>query len=86
MIEQHMRVTVNAGERKRTGDELADAYTATLDPDFNRRYQSLKPVYSRLSEAIHTAIDDKPVIFDQERAKILSHFEARESFYRLSVR
>jgi len=86
MIEQHMRSAVNAGQQKMTGDELADAYAATLHPDFNRIYQSLKPIYSTLSEAIHAAIDDKPELFDQERAKILSHFEAKESFNRLSLR
>jgi hypothetical protein len=85
MIEQHMRGAVNAGERKMTGDELADAYAATLDSDFNRRCQSLKPVYVALSEAIHAAIDDKPEIFDIERTKILSHFEAKEVFKRLAV-
>jgi hypothetical protein len=85
MIEQHMRGAVNAGERKMTGDELADAYAATLDSDFNRRCQSLKPVYVALSEAIHAAIDDKPEIFDIERTKILSHFEAKEVFERLAV-
>jgi hypothetical protein len=61
-------------------------YASSLDPDFNRRCQSLKPVYTTLSEAIHAAIDDKPDIFEQERAKILSHFEAKEVFERLAVR
>lgn len=86
MIEQYMRSTVNAGEKKITGDELTDAYASSLDPDFNRRYQSLKPVYVTLSEAIHAAIDDKPDVFEQERAKILSHFEAKEIFERLTVK
>lgn len=85
MIEQHIRGVANAGERKMTGDELFDAYAATLDSDFNRRYQSLKPVYVALSEAIHAAIDDKPEIFDLGRTKILSHFEAKEIFERLVV-
>lgn len=86
MIEQYMRATVNAGKKKKTGDELTDAYASSLDPDFNRRCQSLKPVYTTLSEAIHAAIDDKPDVFEQERAKILSHFEAKEVFERLAVK
>ena len=85
MIEQHMREKIKAGGKKMTGEEIADAYAATLDPDFSRRCQSLKPVYVTLSEAIHGAIDDKPEIFDREFAKILSHFEAKEIFERLAV-
>lgn len=85
MIEQHIRGVVNAGERKMTGDELTDAYAALLNSDFHSRYQSLKPVYVALSEAIHAAIDDKPEIFEVERTKILAHFEAKETFERLAV-
>lgn len=85
MIEQHMRVTVNAGENKMTGDELTEAYAETIHPDFVRRFQSLKPVYSSLSETIHAAVDDNPELFDCERLKILAHFEAKEAFERLSI-
>lgn len=84
-IEQHMRRAVKAGDKKMNGDELADAYARTLHSDFTARYQSLKPVYSALSEAIHSAKDDDPELFKTQRGKVFAHFEAKEVFARLSA-
>jgi len=85
MIEQHMRSTVKAGSQRMTGEELAAAYSDTLGAIFNSQFQSLRPVYLALSEAIHAALDDKPEIFEAEHANILRHFEAKEAVERLSV-
>ena len=84
-IEQHMRHAIGAGDTRLSGDELADAYAHTLDGDF-RWSQSLKPVYSALSEAIHAARDNDAQLFETERQKVLAHFEAKEVFERLAAR
>jgi len=83
-IEQHMRHAINAGDKRMTGDELADAYAETLHADFNTRYQSLRPIYLALSDAIHAARDDDAQLFETERKRVLAHFEAKEVFERLS--
>lgn len=85
MVEQHMRSAVKAGAQRMTGEELAAAYSESLGQMFNSQFQSLRPVYAALSEAIHAAVDDKPEIFEAEHAKTLKHFEAKDAIERLSV-
>ena len=84
-IEQYMRHATNAGQTRISGDALADAYAQTLHSDFNSRYQSLKPVYLALSDAIHSARDHDQLLFQSEQEKVLKHFEAKEMFERLSA-
>ncbi|MEI8139035.1 MAG: hypothetical protein WCI03_04120 [bacterium] len=84
-IEQQMRSAVDARDKKMTGDELTDAYAKTIHADFNARYQSLKPVYCALSDAIHSAKDDDPELFKTQLKKVLAHFEAKEVFARLAA-
>jgi hypothetical protein len=86
MVEQHMRQATKSGNQRMTADQLVEAYATTLNEGFNSQFQSLKPVYSNLSEAIHAAQDDAPQLFETERTNVLSHFEAKEAVERLSVR
>jgi len=85
-IEQHMRLAAKVTDKRLTGDELTNIYSASLHVDFNRQYQSLKPIYEVLSDAIHGVKDDNPTLFEDERTKVLAHFEAKEMFERLVVR
>lgn len=62
-----------------TGDELGDAYNATLPDDFKKRFPSLKDIYAKLSEAIHEA-DGKDELFQSSLAEIERHFEARRLY------
>lgn len=82
-IEQYMRSLVKI-EGKISGEDLADKYAETLPEDFRKRFQSLKPIYVALSEAIHSAKADE-VLFQRERANILRHLEAKDAFDRLSA-
>ena len=64
---------------KPTGDELADAYKATLPVDFKARFPSLSEVYASLSAAMHAASEDA-ALFEESAAKVIEHFEARRLF------
>lgn len=83
MIEQHMRQTIGAEDKRMSGDELTAAYAKKLNPDFMRQHQSLKPVYDALSNAIHLAKDDDPEIFIMGLKQALTHLEAKKDFERL---
>jgi len=67
-----------------TGDELGNAYQATLKPAFRDSFPSLSDVYGRLSAAMHEANAD-PALFEDCRDKILHHFDGRKAF-RIDVR
>lgn len=84
-IEQYMRHTIDAGNDRLTGEDLADEYSKSLNSDFNRIYQSLKPVYEILSIAVHAANDQEPEIFEEELQKVHNHFEAKEMFERMKI-
>jgi hypothetical protein len=62
-----------------TGEKQGDAYQSTLPADFKSRFPSLKDVYGKLSEAMHSANGDA-AIFDSANEAILKHFEARKLF------
>jgi hypothetical protein len=65
------------GKRGRiAGDELMEAYTATL-PVAHRDYMpSFREWYDKLSDAIHAAREDD-ALFEEARAEILRHFDIR---------
>lgn len=82
-IEQFMRSVVDV-EGKMSGEDLADKYAETLPDDFKQRYPSLKPIYEKLSDAIHKAKDDAE-LFESEEEKVMAHFDAKETMERLSL-
>jgi hypothetical protein len=68
-----------ARHKKATGDEQGDAYQTTLSQDFKSHFPSLKDVYGKLSESIHTA-DANATLFEDSCAKIEEHFDARRLY------
>lgn len=68
-----------AENSRATGDEQGKAYQATLPPALNSEFPSLKDVYGKLSEAIHSASADAS-LFDGSCAQIEEHFDARRLF------
>ena len=60
-------------------DEAIDKYSSTLPSDFMARFPSLGDIYSTLSEDIHKATGS-PKVFEDERKKIVKHFEARNLY------
>ena len=62
-----------------TGDELAEAYKATLPSGFKERFPTLAEVYDALSEAMHLARADAAV-FGKCYEQIIEHFDARRLF------
>jgi hypothetical protein len=79
LLEQYMRLESKT-TGKATGDELADAYAKTLDPDFARRFPSFKELYSTLSEALHAAREDEE-LFTSTLERIQEHFAAKPHFH-----
>jgi len=68
------RVTGKTG--RATGEEILDAYYATL-PDAHKGYMpSLREWYDKLSEAIHLAKEDDE-LFEAARTEIERHFDMR---------
>jgi hypothetical protein len=68
-----------AAKTRPTGDELGEAYKATLPNDFKVRFQSLTEIYDDLSAAIHSANADA-ILFEGCQKQIVTHFEARRLF------
>jgi hypothetical protein len=73
-----------AREPRATGEELGQVYSGTLPVDFRSRFPSLSDVYGKLSEAMHGANGDAD-LFEEMRAKIVDHFDARRLFKLYSV-
>jgi hypothetical protein len=67
------------GKTRPTGDEIGDAYKATLPVDFRGRFPTLCEVYDELSAAIHSA-DETPEIYTAACEKVIEHFDARRMF------
>lgn len=67
------------GKVRPTGDELAEAYKATLPTAFKERFPTLAEVYDALSEAMHSARADASV-FRRCHEQIIEHFDARRLF------
>ena len=62
-----------------TGDELAEAYKATLPLAFKDQFPTLAEVYDSLSEAMHAARADEKV-FAKCHDQIIEHFDACRLF------
>lgn len=62
-----------------TGDELGEAYKATLPAAFKERFPTLCEVYDSLSEAMHSARADG-VVFAKCFDQVIEHFDARRLF------
>lgn len=62
-----------------TGDELGEAYKATLPAAFKERFPTLREVYDSLSEAMHSARADT-VVFSKCFDQVIEHFDARRLF------
>jgi hypothetical protein len=69
------------GKSRPTGDELGEAYKATLPPEFKERFPTLAETYDALSDDMHSARGDAEV-FEKCHAQIVEHFDARR-LYRL---
>lgn len=74
LIEQHMRLIVQDSSKMR-GDELCDRYSDTLPENFRQQFPSLKEIYGKLSDAMHTAVAE-PDFFEAQRVEIDRHFDA----------
>jgi hypothetical protein len=62
-----------------TGDELGEAYKATLPAPFKERFPTLAETYDALSEDMHAARGSAEV-FAKSYAQIVEHFDARRLF------
>jgi len=62
-----------------TGDELGEAYKATLPASFKERFPTLAETYDALSEDMHAARGSAEV-FEKSYAQIVEHFDARRLF------
>jgi hypothetical protein len=60
-------------------DEALEAYMETLPEDFKQRFPSFPKLYTDLSADMHTARGD-PALYEETRAEIVRHFEARRIF------
>jgi hypothetical protein len=76
LIEHYMRSVLGIAARV-TGDELADAYSQRLSPNFPRSEASLKEVYAILSSIIHEGRDDSDIL-DAMIEKVDRHFRLLE--------
>lgn len=63
----------------KTADDAIDQYMASLPEDFKARFPSFREIYSLLSVDIHSA-KGSPDVFEDSRAKIIKHYEARQLF------
>lgn len=63
----------------KTADDSIDQYMSSLPEDFNARFPSFRELYSVLSVDLHSA-KGSPDVFEDTRAKIVKHFEARQVF------
>jgi len=75
-IEQWIR---SLGANHDKADQAIDWYMSTLPLDFSAHFPSLRDLYSKLSDAMHKA-DASAALFDQTKADIERHFDARRLF------
>jgi hypothetical protein len=78
-------VTAVKHKARPTGDELAEAYKATLPQAFKERFPTLAETYDVLSDDMHAARGDATV-FEKGYDDIVEHFDARRLFKLLSTR
>ncbi len=62
-----------------SGDELGAAYNSLIPLSLKTGIPSLKELYSKLSDAIHGAKEDR-LLFDSAHRDIIKHFKARALF------
>jgi len=77
VIEQWARSQVK--DPPNQADQLMDAYMATLPPDFNQRFPSMRTLYGDLSIDVHSATGSAE-LFERAAGAIIEHFEARRLF------
>jgi hypothetical protein len=62
-----------------TGDEIMDVYASTLPLAHRDHMPSLKSLYDKLSEALHSAREDE-ALFTEVKGEIDRHFDIRRVF------
>jgi hypothetical protein len=77
-VEQFARRKVNPSGRP-SGDELMSAYTATIPMPQRDQMPSLRELYEKLSEALHSAREDS-ALFEEVKTEIERHFDFRRLF------
>ena len=77
-IEQFARRVTGITSRI-SGTDLLESYGQTLDPKLRDMMPSLKSVYERLSDAIHSARKDEK-LFEEACGEIDRHFDMRRVF------
>jgi hypothetical protein len=77
VIEQWARSQVK--DPPNQADQLMDAYMATLPPDFNQRFSSMRTLYGDLSVDVHSATGSAE-LFERATDAITEHFGARRLF------
>jgi hypothetical protein len=77
LIEQWARSKAPPGQL--LADAVLDAYMAPLPENFKSQFPSLRKLYEDLSVDIHIAKGD-PTLYEETRAEIVRHFEARRIF------
>ncbi len=82
-IEQTARQAIESPDPNWTGDQLLEAYTATLHGTLRSDFPSMKCLYGELSADIHTATGST-VLFDKAIADIDKHFDAKRLFATLA--
>lgn len=80
-LEQYMRRAASCSGRV-NGDELGEAYAATLPIEIQSCVPSLKKCYGDLSEALHNATADAD-LFQKVRSDVEKHLDARRAFLTL---
>ena len=83
VIEQWAR-QVAGEESSREAERLIESYMLSLPDDFKSRFYSMKLLYGKLSEDIHSAIGSAE-LFEDAIGKIVEHFEARR-LHKISVK
>lgn len=79
LIEQFARRQTGKCGLRATGDEIMEAYSATLPPQQRDQMPSLKESYDKLSEALHSARSEE-AFFEEALGEIDRHFDIRRVF------
>ena len=77
-VEQFARRKVKPSGRL-SGDELMSAYADTIPLPQRDQMPSLRELYEKLSEALHSAKEDS-ILFEEVKTEIERHFDFRRLF------
>lgn len=77
LIERHMRAITGLEDRLR-GDELAEMYSKTLDPEFPSSARSFRETYDNLSAILHVGEEDAGVL-ETSLEFVRRHFDLLKS-------